>query len=98
MAAASKDLAVIAKIAKSDADKGLRDQRRLQAERAKARIAARELTPAEKVRQMGVADVVQPAAQKLAAQHKLEYIMQSETSRAVLQRVEQQMSVTQQLE
>lgn len=66
--------------------------------RAMQSVLERAETPAGQVSRMGVAAAIKPAADKLAAQHKMEYIMQEETSRAVVKRVEQHLQVTGQLE
>lgn len=97
--ASSTDMTALA-----SALKGLPKSRKLigskaaSAQAAMQRVLDRPETPAARVRELGVREEVERAAKKLAAAHKLEYIMQEETSRAVVQRVEQQLKVTGQLE
>ena len=68
------------------------------AEAAMQRVLDRPETPATRAQALGVREEVEREAKKIAAAHKLEYLLQEETSRAVVQRVEQQLKVTGQLE
>ena len=97
--AVSKDMAVLASAMKAlPNSKKLTGNSARGVEAAMQRVLDRPETPAAKVQALGVREEVEREAKKIAAAHKLEYIMQEETSRAVVQRVEQQLKVTGQLE